>query len=286
MDVHGPYDSPEEDSESIGSSASLAVREEPPAGALVKRPSYLAGIPWFEDEEFQHRTFGEIISFRLSRSHTVRVRYAANVLDFDRRIAPFLNEVRNSELNQNTVLVLTSDHGEELLEHGGWDHGFNLYEHQIRVPLLIRISGAVDAGRRLTRMANLVDVMPTLLALANVDVPEGIEGGDLLASGKIDETSFASATKHREGVHALTTERYKLIFDGKTGSVSLFDLETDPGEYRDIASENEGEARKLLGLLSRHIERARRFRLRPESAVIPEEIRKRLESLGYLTETK
>jgi arylsulfatase A-like enzyme len=286
MDVHGPYDSPEEDFQAIGTSPSLAVREEPHAGALVKLPSYLAGIPWFEDEELQHRTFGEIISFRLTRSHTVRARYAANVLDFDRRIAPFLNEVRNSELNQNAILVLTSDHGEELLEHGGWDHGFNLYEHQIRVPLLIRTSGAVDAGRRLTRAANLVDVMPTLLALANVDAPEGIEGEDLLGPDATDEASFSAATKHREGVHAVRTERYKLIFDGKTGSVSLFDLEADPGEYRDIASEKAVEAQKLLALLSRHIEESRRFRLHPQNAIIPDEIRKRLESLGYLKKTK
>jgi arylsulfatase A-like enzyme len=285
MDVHGPYDAPEEDFQAIGGSPSLAVREQPPAGGLAKLPSYLKGIPWFGDEEFQDRTFREVIGFRLSRSHTVRARYAANVLDFDRRIAPFLNEVRNSELNENTVLVLTSDHGEELLEHGGWDHGFNLYEQQLRVPLVIRMPGATDR-RRDARAANLVDVMPTILALANADLPEGIEGSDLLASDASDRATFSAATKHREGVYALRTESYKLIFDGKSGAVSLFDLSADRGEYRDIAAENEAEARDLLGVLSRHIERARASRLHPESAVIPEDIRKRLESLGYLTESK
>lgn len=285
MDVHGPYDAPEEDFHAMGTSPSLAVRTEPPAGVLGKLPPYLAGIPWFGEGEFQNRTFGEVIAFRLTRSQTVRARYAANVLDFDRRIAPFLNDVRNSELDQNTILLLTSDHGEELLEHGGWDHGFNLYDQQIRVPLLIRTPGARDRAR-VTPAANLVDVMPTLLALANVDAPKGIEGEDLLGAERTDEASFSAATKHREGVHAVRTERYKLISDGKTGTVSLFDLEADPGEYRDIASENEAEKRKLLGLLSQHIEQARRSRLHPESAVIPEEIRKRLESLGYLKETK
>jgi membrane-anchored protein YejM (alkaline phosphatase superfamily) len=286
MDVHGPYDAPEEDFEAIGASPTLDVREEPPRGGLEALPSYLAGIPWFGDDEFRSRTFGEVIAFRLSRSHTVRARYAANVLDFDRRIAPFLNEVRNSELNEKTVLVLTSDHGEELLEHGGWDHGFNLYEHQIRVPLMIRTPGARDRDRRVTRAADLVDVMPTLLALANVDVPAGIEGEDLFGSSAADEASFSAATKHREGVYSLRTESHKLIFDGKTGSVSLFDLEADPGEYQDVAAANEAEARQLLGLLSRHIEECRRSRLRPESAVIPDEIRRRLESLGYLTESR
>ena len=285
MDVHGPYDSSEEDFQTMGTSPSLAPRDEPRDGDLVKLPSYLSGISWFEDEEFRNRTFGEVVAFRLSRSRTLRARYAANVLDFDRRIAPLLNELRNSELNESTILVLTSDHGEELLEHGGWDHGFNLYEHQLRVPLLVRTPGAADR-RRESRTANLLDVMPTLLALANVEVPEGVEGEDLLGFDGSDGPTFSAATKHREGVYALRTERYKLIFDGKAGSVSLFDLSADPGEYRDIASENEAEARNLLGVLSRHIEHARGSRLDPESADIPDEIRKRLESLGYLTESK
>jgi arylsulfatase A-like enzyme len=285
MDVHGPYDAPEEDFQAIGTSPGLAVLEDPPAGDLAKLPPYLAGIPWFGEEELRNRTFGEVIAFRLSRSHTVRARYAANVLDFDRRIAPFLDEVRNSKLNESTVLVLTSDHGEELLEHGGWDHGFNLYEHQLRVPLLIRMPGASDR-RRDARAASLLDVMPTLLALANADLPEGIEGRSLLATDDSDRPTFSAATKHREGVHALRTGRHKLIFDGKTGSVSLFDLSADRGEYRDLAAENEADARSLLGILSRHIEKARRSRLRPENAVIPEDIRKRLESLGYLTESQ
>ncbi len=285
MDVHGPYDAPEEDFHAIGTSASLTVREEPREGDLATLPPYLEGIPWFGDEEFRSRTYGDIIAFRRSRSHTLRARYAANVLDFDRRIAPFLDEVRNPALNDDTVLVLTSDHGEELLEHGGWDHGFNLYEHQLRVPLLIRMPGAAER-RREARAANLVDVMPTLLALANADVPEGIEGRNLLAPDGSDRPTFSTATKHREGVYALRTGRYKLIFDGKTGSVSLFDLSADRSEYRDIASENEAEAQKLLAVLSRHIELARSSRLHPREAVIPEDIRKRLESLGYLTESK
>ncbi len=108
----------------------------------------------------------------------------------------------------------------------------------------------------------------------------------MFRSRAADGASYSAATKHREGVYALRNERYKLIFDSKTRAISLFDLEADPGEYRDIAAAREVEAQRLLGLLSRHIEDSRRSRLRPESAVIPEEMRKRLESLGYLTETK
>ncbi len=284
MDVHGPYDAPEADFETTKTSESLDPRETPPPGGRL--PPYLAEIPWFGKEDFEDRDFGELVSFRLTRSRTARARYAANVLDFDRRVAPFLNEVRNSDLNRDTILVLTSDHGEELLEHGGWDHGFNLYDHQIRVPLLIRAPGARDAGRRTARTANLVDVMPTLLALAKVAAPEGVEGTDLLSSSEYENRTFSAATKHREGVHAVRTSRHKLIFDARTGAVALFDLKADPAEYRDVASKNEAEAERLLGLLRRHIEEARRGRLRPGNADVPEEIRRRLEALGYLGEAR
>jgi arylsulfatase A-like enzyme len=283
MDVHGPYDAPEEDFEAMATSGSLDVRSRP--GDRVELPMYLQGIPWFGSEEFESRGFDEVISFRLTRSRTVRARYAGNVRDFDRRIAPFLDEIRSSELNESTIVLLTADHGEELLEHGGFDHGFNLYDHQIRVPLLIRVPGARDS-RRLTQAANLVDVMPTLLALASADPPRGVDGRDLFAAGATSAASFSAATKHREGVRAVRTERYKLILDGKTGAASLFDLVADPAEYHDVAASSEAQTKELLTLLSRHIDEAGRSRLRPESAAIPDEIRKRLEALGYLTETK
>ncbi|HEY7819263.1 MAG TPA: sulfatase, partial [Vicinamibacteria bacterium] len=284
MDVHGPYDAPEADFEAMQASESLEPRAVPvPGGGL---PPYLEGISWFGAADLKDRDFGEIVSFRLTRSRTARARYAANVLDFDRSIAPFLNEIRNSDRNDDTLLVLTSDHGEELLEHGGWDHGFNLYDHQLRVPLLIRAPGARESGRRLSRIANLVDVMPTLLALAKVEAPDGLEGRDLMGPEDAASATFAAATKHREGVHSVRKGRYKLIRDGRTGTESLFDVEADSAEYRDVASVKKSEAERLSSLLARHIERSRGARLHPEMADIPEEIRKQLEALGYLTETR
>ncbi|MGH9333854.1 MAG: sulfatase, partial [Vicinamibacteria bacterium] len=202
MDVHGPYDSPEVDFEAMASNASLDVREEPPRSKLEKLPRYLEGISWFEEQDLRSRSWGDLIAFRLSRSRTLRARYAANVMDFDRRIAPLLSQIRNSELDRGTTVVLTSDHGEELLEHGGWDHGFNLYEHQLRVPLWIRTPGARAVGRS-ERPANLVDVMPTLLSLAGVAAPDDLEGEDLLsAPAGSSFTNIATATKHRAGVYS------------------------------------------------------------------------------------
>jgi arylsulfatase A-like enzyme len=293
MDVHGPYDAPEEDFQAMASSPSLDAGKHPPVEDLSRLPPYLQNVPWFEERGIASRGWGGLIDFRLEKSGTVRARYAANVRDFDRRIAPFLNELRSSERNEDTLLVLTSDHGEELLEHGGWDHGFTLYDDQIRVPLLVRLPYARGAGRHVSRAANLIDLMPTLLSAAGAKVPPGAEGRDLssvlLGEGEEDGAapSFATistATKHREGVYAVRTERYKLILDSETASASLFDLAADPGEYRDLSSKDEARVRvrELERLLSRHLDEARRAALRPESAPIPDALQRRLESLGYL----
>jgi arylsulfatase A-like enzyme len=297
MDVHGPYDAPEEDFQTMSGSPSLDVREHPQVDALSRLPPYLANIPWFGDEDLRSRSadrapgWGGLVEFRLGRSRTLRARYAANVRDFDRRISPFLNELRSSEWNDRTILVLTSDHGEELLEHGGWDHGFTLYDEQIRVPLLIRLPGARGAGGHLSRSADLIDLMPTLLSAAGVTIPPDAEGRDLspLLPGTKHTpeapppfATISTATKHREGVYAVRTERYKLIFDSRSGYASLFDLVADPGEYRDLASTDEARVRELERLLSRHLTESRARALSPESAPIPDALQKRLESLGYL----
>jgi arylsulfatase A-like enzyme len=307
MDVHGPYDAPEEDFETMSESPSLDVGERSASAVedASSLPPYLMKIPWFTDDDLRGRGgggavsgWGELVRFRLGHSHTLRARYAANVRDFDRRIGPFLNELRSSAWNDRTIVVLTSDHGEELLEHGGWDHGFTLFDDQIRVPLLVRLPGARGAGRHLFRSADLIDVMPTLLSAVGVDVPSGAQGRDLssplLHEGTGDErigsrsgtpppfTTISTATKHREGVYAVRTERYKLIFDSESGFASLFDLADDPGEHRDLSSRDEEQVRELERLLSRHLVESRARALSPGTAPVPDALRKRLESLGYV----
>ena len=72
---------------------------------------------------------------------------------------------------RNTLIVLTADHGEEFHEHGGWKHGFTLYEEQIHVPLLVRWDGHIPAGSRLRGTVRLLDLAPTLVRAAGRQGP-------------------------------------------------------------------------------------------------------------------
>ena len=288
MDVHGPYDAPEDDFERMRARVSLEGSEPPPVERMRRLPPYLEGISWFSVDDLAPAGWGAVVDFRLGRSRTLRARYAANVRDFDRRIGPFLQMLRTSHWNEEAYVVLGSDHGEELLEHGGWDHGFSLYDDQIRIPLLIRVPGASGAGRRVDQAVNLIDLMPTLATLAGIEPPGGLQGRDqstlIDGGGSWNLPSFSTATKHRRGVYSIRDARYKLIYDATSRSSSLFDLESDPGEYRDLADDEPEKTEELLRHLAAYFEdNTRQDASAPELTPVPGELRKALEALGYVS---
>lgn len=98
----------------------------------------------------------------------------------DHRLGQLFDALQAQGLLDQTVLLLTSDHGEELLDHGAVGHGGTLYREVIEIPLMIRLPGGADAQQS-ARVARLLDVLPTLAALAGVEPPAEIEGRDLLA---------------------------------------------------------------------------------------------------------
>src|SRR5690606_30841397 len=141
------------------------------------------------------------------------------------------------------VLVVLSDHGEELGEHGDFGHAHDLHEELIRVPLLFFGRG-VDAGRT-DAVVSLADVAPTLRELLGLDpLSELVDGRSLVPSLRghalPPEPALAvSGTPTRQEKHALRGERWKLkVTRGSDGATHrfLYDLEGD-GEFRDVAAD-------------------------------------------------
>jgi arylsulfatase A-like enzyme len=272
MDVHGPWDAPKPDFDALRDHVATEERRlidsELPSEAIEARPIWA-------DEGMRHEV------------GYWRTRYASGVRAFDRRLAPYLKYLRDSGILDQSYVIVTSDHGEELFENGGWGHGRSLHEHQLRVPLLVRKPGGADGGRRVSEMIGLIDLMPTILSLARAAAPEGIHGHDVsaLLDGKPVERPalfYATGTMWEPQAHSVRTRRHKLIVNRATGLTRLFDLASDPDEREDLS----GQESQLLGvmqeLLNTHLSTGSESKLDTQTGKIEAGTLEKLKSLGYL----
>ena len=169
---------------------------------------------------------------------------------------------------ERTILVVLSDHGEELLDHGLWFHDQSLYHDLVHVPLVVRVPGLTDGGRRIATPVQVIDVLPTLAALVGAEPLPFWQGRSLLPLLLGAEPDAPPAVlSMRENVDrllggdrgdretAILKDGYKLILHHDVRRSSLYDLGEDPGEQTDLSGEQpqrEGELRsELFDLLRR-----------------------------------
>jgi arylsulfatase A-like enzyme len=107
--------------------------------------------------------------------------YAGEIAFLDRQLAPFVGELKAKGLYDDLLVIVTSDHGEELGEHGGFWHGSTLHDEQIHVPLIVKLPRQRLAGVRVPWQVRSVDVAPTITAAVGVPAGEGWTGSDLIA---------------------------------------------------------------------------------------------------------
>lgn len=231
--------------------------------------------------------------------------YDASVYQADDQVGKVIQQLKEGGLWDNAIVIVLSDHGTELGEHGGWSHEQGLYEEQVRVPLIIHFPGGAHAGTRIDTPVSLVDVMPTIFdALGAPSLCEECSGRSLLAlladtdagdvaepgrdarvlSVRDDRRTYYQPWKERRGDRniALRKGDWKAIWNAEPGTLELYNLAEDPIEASDV-SDSETE---LAGELA---ERARQWLAAcgqgaPEAAVAPaidEHVRKQLESVGY-----
>lgn len=176
------------------------------------------------------------------------------------------------------LVVVTSDHGEELGERGGFVHRDLLYDDLLRVPLVLW-GRPVPRGKVEHSLASSIDIAPTLLAAAGVRIPERMEGRDLLAAGGVERV-FAQLEDRR---YAVRTADWKLILNAEPPSRELYDLRSDPQERHDVAARHPA----LVQALEQDLRawKAARPRLRPSTQPpVPssEEVEEALRALGYV----
>jgi arylsulfatase A-like enzyme len=271
MDVHGPYDAPEDDFRALGDSQGLSLSRPLDDRALERIPEYLRLAAWAKEPAARDL-------------NTWRTRYAAGVRSVDRAIGALVQNLGADDRLENTVLMVTSDHGEELMEHDGWDHGRNLFDHQTHVPWIVRLPQMRHAGRRVNSVVSLADVMPTALSFLGCSIPATLQGVDRSALDESDDplaASFAEGIKWQPQVFSVRTGAYKLVADLQQNKHALYHLPTDPGEVRDVSTREPETIRLLLEQLRFHIETTGERGLRPTQVDISEGLQAELNDLGY-----
>lgn len=171
--------------------------------------------------------------------------YLACVSYVDAQVGYVLDALARLELDDNTIVLFTSDHGWHLGEHGLW-HKRSLFEESARVPLLAFVPGMKAGGHRSVQLVELLDLYPTLCDLCDVPAPSGLQGTSIrpLLSGAEVSIHDAVFTEARRGPKAefwgrsVRTSRWRCTEwnEGRDG-IELYDHDADPQEYTNLAGD-------------------------------------------------
>jgi arylsulfatase A-like enzyme len=209
--------------------------------------------------------------------------YDGEIRFADEYFGRLLDLLRARALLDDSVVVLTSDHGEEFMEHGGVGHGQTLHREVVHVPMLVRMPGGAGGGGHVDRLVRLTDVLPTVLDAVGIPTPTGLDGVSWLApqppAASVEAPAMLLLGPFDQ--QAVIAGRWKAIrdFTRPAGDrVALFDTDADPAERHDI-----GPGSPLLLGYARARLRALAVPLRPGPPVSDERL-ERLRALGYVGE--
>jgi arylsulfatase A-like enzyme len=232
--------------------------------------------------------------------------YDGSIRAMDTEIGRLLERLRGSGLEGRSVLAFYADHGEEFHDHGHMAHGHSLYGEMIRVPLILWGPGRVPGPRRPEETAQLIDVMPTLLDLAGLGAPRGVQGQSLLpllvraspgtvaaAGGWGARPAIAEKEPMGSGdaveAYTIVDGGWKLIHNvapaGAKPEFELYRFEEDPLDQSDQAARHPEVVKALSARLEQWHRAALAARLKPDgeaAAGYSREELERLRSLGYL----
>jgi len=227
--------------------------------------------------------------------HDIR-RYDQLVRQLDDLVAGLLDELEALGLTDETLIVLTSDHGEAFFEHDAAGHGFWVWDEVLRIPLILAGPG-IPSGAQSGAVVGLQDIVPTVLDLLGQPVPAGVDGRTLQPLWGPDPApeSIHYAETAPGGVRALSSRRYRIHREGSRESDIAFDLSLDPEEkapipvrdWSELPAKQAAELGRLRGLLDDwaakcRLQRESADRIRIKQVEVDPLRREKLRALGYV----
>jgi len=224
---------------------------------------------------------GAMQLFAEDKAH-IQALYDAEIRFVDDQIRELIDRLKQSGLFDDTLFIITSDHGEEFWEHGGFEHGHSMYNELLRVPLIICHPG-LETRKKIGQLVRLIDVFPTLMGILDLDTEAemmGVDLSEILAADKeidLGLLGFSEAILYGDEKKAIQSAHFKFIKRMGTPVYELYDLDKDRRERNDLRKKR-NEFKKLF-------HEYRKAESRPYRRVkknLDEKAKKILESLGYI----
>jgi arylsulfatase A-like enzyme len=215
----------------------------------------------------------------------LKAAYASEVRKADESIRSVAGELR---FDDDDLVIVVSDHGEELMEHGEIGHRWlgSVSQELIRVPLLIKFPGNRGAGRVIDAPVSLVDLVPTIRAALGQPPMEELPGTDLAAllerGAAADREIYCELAEGGARLHCAIAYPWKLVQNETSGTARLYDLSRDPGEDDDVSAEHPDVVERLKEALSASDAKGAAQWPTPGSASVSADELSRLRSLGYV----
>ncbi|MCJ7681911.1 MAG: sulfatase, partial [Candidatus Aminicenantes bacterium] len=239
-------------------------------------------------------TNGENYSFTEEDKRNIIALYDGEIKFTDEvLIKPLIEQLKEMGIYDNTLLIITSDHGEEFQDHGGWLHGGTLYNEAIKVPLLMKFPASRYKGARVPSIVRSIDIMPTVLDIAGIGY-KNLDGKTMLDNISGKETGdriFISDLAHKDipdpcpAVSATNRGQIKFIVtrseDG-VKSIETYDLQADKGEKNNIFREFQAMRAEVVKFLQDYYENKQKLATSTDRIQIGKALEEKLRALGYL----
>ncbi|MHC4946240.1 MAG: sulfatase-like hydrolase/transferase, partial [Planctomycetota bacterium] len=222
--------------------------------------------------------------------------YDNEVRRADENVKKVVKALKKADLWNNTLFILLSDHGQEIYDHGYWQHDQSLYQELVHVPLIMKLPRGAGRGTRIEEPVQLVDILPTLAGMINEPPKHFWEGRSILALMRGKESGEMTVYSERInlGKHdpSIISERgnietsmirdgMKAILHREVDRISLYDLTKDPDERIDLAPKKPRKAKKLRAELEAWLDQREPLKGIVETDLTKEQLES-LRALGYL----
>jgi arylsulfatase A-like enzyme len=227
----------------------------------------------------------------------VKALYDGEIRYTDEHIGLLLKEMARYELTDKTLVIIIADHGEEFYDHGGFTHGFTLYDEVTSIPFLIKFPGQT-IPQVIDGLVSDVDILPTVCDYLKIKIPENVQGESLLPlcrgeKKEIHSFVFSELDNHASPeIRTVETHEYKLIRNFHTRQTELFSLKDDSAEKKNLFPAGffhlePATARKMKRELKRFMKTSDRLsvaikKMQTNKVILDEKTRQRLKSLGYI----